>query len=81
MVSLQSIGPEVPFPLNQILQSFYDAIMELQAGQLVTMDYASLPPADENRGCMVHVSDRNCIAISTLVSGAYEWRRANGAAV
>ena len=81
MQALPVVGPTVEFPVSQILQAVIDAVAELQAAQLTTVTSAGLPPADQNRACMVHVSDKNCIAISTPVAGVYTWLRADGSAL
>lgn len=81
MRPLPAIGPSIDFPLSQILELMVGALAELQAGQLSTVAFAALPPADTNRGRLVHVSDKNCIAISTPVAGVYTWLRADGGAL
>lgn len=42
---------------------------------------AQLPPAASYKNCRVLVTDKNTIAISTLVSGSWAWLRSNGAAL
>jgi hypothetical protein len=84
-VSVRPISPDLAFPLSAILQDLADAVGEVQTPTqpvaLPSVLFASLPPADSWRACMIHVSDRNCIAISTPVAGVFTWLRANGAAL
>jgi hypothetical protein len=48
---------------------------------LASVLFADLPPAADWQACMIHVSDRNAIAISTPVAGIYTWLRADGSAL
>ena len=82
---MRPVDPTLGFPLVPLLRDMQDAITEAQVPtkpvQLATVAFASLPPADSWRGCMIHVSDKNCIAISTPVAGVYTWLRADGSAL
>ena len=84
-IAVRPISPDLGFPTSAILQDVSDALAEIQTPTqpvaLATVAFASLPPADKWPGCMIHVSDRNSIAISTPVAGVYTWLRANGAAL
>jgi hypothetical protein len=84
-VSVRPISPDLGFPISAILQDLSDAAAEIQTPtqpvQLATVLFASLPPADSWRACMIHVSDKNSIAISTPVAGVYTWLRADGSAL
>jgi hypothetical protein len=82
---MRSISPDFGFPLAPTLQDMQDAIREqavpTKPVQLATVLFADLPPAADWQACMIHVSDKNSIAISTPVAGVYTWLRANGAAL
>lgn len=83
------VGPDVPASLQAILQSFHDAILDLQqpgspsaiwAHPTAATLEATAPAADYPGGfCMV--LDINSIAVSTKVAGSYAWRRADGGAM
>lgn len=84
MVPLVPPGPGAT--IASVVQSLYDAVSDLQnpAGpvQLAHVDLkANLPPADNYRGGVVICDEINSIVHSTLVTGAYVWLRANGAAL
>lgn len=85
MPAIRPISPDLGYPISQILQEMQDAIVEhetpTQPVRLATVAFASLPPADSWRACMIHVSDKNCIAVSTPVAGVYTWLRADGTAL
>ena len=82
---MRPISPTLGFPLAPTLQDMQDAIGEqavpTKPVQLATVLFADLPPADSWQACMIHVSDRNSIAISTPVAGVYTWLRADGSAL
>jgi hypothetical protein len=84
-IAIRPISPDLGYPLSAILQDVSDAAAEIQTPTqpvaLATVLFASLPPADNWRGCMIHVSDKNSIAISTPVVGVYTWLRADGSAL
>jgi hypothetical protein len=42
---------------------------------------AKLPPAASWPNCGIILSDKNCLAISTLVGSAWTWLRADGGAI
>ena len=71
--------------LTALLDEMRSAILELQSPQapvrMPSVLNASLPPADSWRGCMIFVTDKDCIAISTDVAGNYTWLRADGSAI
>ena len=82
---MRPVPPNLAFPLGPILQDMQDAIREQAVPTkpvlLATVAFASLPPAADWPGGIIHVSDRNCIAISTPVAGVYTWLRADGSAL
>jgi hypothetical protein len=84
-IAVRPISPDLGFPTSAILQDMSDALAEIQTPTqpvaLGTVVFASLPPADIWRACMIHVSDKNCIAISTPVAEVYTWLRADGSAL
>jgi hypothetical protein len=81
--------PEVPLVLKSILNSFYEAIRDLRTpggpSQLVHVDTkANLTgrfPADQYPGGVVICDEINSIVHSTLVSGTWAWKRADGGAL
>jgi hypothetical protein len=82
---MRPVSPTLGFPLAPTLQEMQDAINEqavpTKPVQLASVVNADLPPAADWPGCMIHVSDKNSIAISTPVAGVYTWLRADGAAL
>lgn len=69
-----------------VLKSFYDALSELQIPggpqQLAHVALkADLPAADDHRGGYLICDEINSIVHSTVVTGAYAWRRADGTAL
>lgn len=82
---MRPVSPTLGFPLAPTLQEMQDAINEqavpTKPVQLASVVNADLPPAADWPGCMIHVADRNCIAISTPVAGVYTWLRADGTAL
>lgn len=82
-----TVGPGSlePADLLALLGDLAAAIAELETPtKPQAMAYvlnASLPPADSWRGCMIFVTDKDCIAISTDVAGVYTWLRADGSAI
>ena len=82
---MRPVSPTLGFPLAATLQEMQDAINEqaipTKPVQLASVVNADLPPAADWPGCMIHVTDRNSIAISTPVAGVYTWLRADGTAL
>lgn len=82
---MRPVDPTLGFPLVPTLQEMQDAIREqavpTKPVQLASVAFASLPPAADWPACMIHVTDRNSIAISTPVAGTYTWLRADGSAL
>jgi hypothetical protein len=82
---MRPISPTLGFPLAPTLQDMQDAIREqavpTKPVQLATVLFVDLPPADSWQACIIHVSDKNSIAISTPVAGTYTWLRADGSAL
>lgn len=82
---MRPVSPTLGFPLAATLQEMRDAINEqaipTKPVQLASVVNADLPPAADWPGCMIHVSDKNSIAISTPVAGVYTWLRADGSAL
>lgn len=79
------VGPEVPREMQPLMRSVVDAIRELQAPgrptRVAKVAFASLPPAADWPDCVIEVSDRNALAISTLSGATYAWTRADGSAL
>lgn len=79
----------VPLGLTPDLAAFLTevkgAVEQLQAPGQPVQEFATvqaqLPPAANYKNCRVLVTDKNTIAISTLVSGVWTWLRSNGAAL
>ena len=82
---MRPVSPTLGFPLAAALQEMPAAINEqavpTKPVQLASVVNADLPPAADWPGCMIHVSDKNSIAISTPVAGVYTWLRADGSAL
>ena len=83
---MRPVGPGVTGEtLTTLLAEIRDAVIELQTPEapvrMASTTNANLPPADDWRGCMIFVSDKDCIAISTDVAGVYTWLRADGSAI
>lgn len=61
------------------------AVLSLQSpGQPVqsfAVAQAQLPPAASYPNCQVLVTDKNALAVSTLVAGTWTWLRADGSAL
>jgi hypothetical protein len=85
MVAVRPITPDLPFPLSDILRDLSNVAAEVQTPTqpvaLASVLFADLPPAADWQACMIHVADRNAIAISTPVAGVYTWLRADGSAL
>lgn len=87
--NLVPVGGDVPPSVAMILKSHEDAIRELQEPTQPTSAWvhptastleATAPAADfPGKFCMV--TDINSLAVSTLVTGVYAWRRADGTAL
>jgi hypothetical protein len=72
--------------VNAVLQSFYDAMSDLQnPGQPVTFAHvalkADLPKAAAWPECGIICDEINSLVVSTKVTGAYAWLRADGSAL
>jgi hypothetical protein len=84
-IAVRPVDPNLGFPLSDILRNLSDVAAEVQTPTqpvaLASVAFASLPPAANWPGCMIHVTDRNSIAISTPVAGVYTWLRADGSAL
>lgn len=84
-IGVRPVDPNFGFPLSEILRNLSDVAAEVQTptqpAALASVAFASLPPAADWPACMIHVTDRNCIAISTPVAGVYTWLRADGSAL
>ena len=84
-IGVRPVDPSLGFPLSEILRNLSDVAAEVQNPTqpvaLASVAFASLPPAANWPGCMIHVTDRNSIAISTPVAGVYTWLRADGTAL
>lgn len=80
------IVPQGSDGLPRFLQEVASAIQELQIptkpqrlGRVVLS--ADLPDADDWRECAIICDEINSIVVSTLVTGAYAWKRADGSAL
>lgn len=84
-MSIRPVDPLLPYPLGPLLTDIADAVRELETPTkpllLASVAFASLPPAANWPGGIIHVADRNCIAVSTPVAGVYTWLRADGTAL
>lgn len=83
---MRPIGPDIPNSLSVILQSMQDAITALQRpGSPQLMAHVALktdlPAASLYPECGVICDEINSLVVSTLVTGAYAWKRADGSAV
>lgn len=81
-------GPGITGPAAPILQSFYDALVELRnpsaPSQLVHIDTKAdllkLPP-ENYKGTFAICDEINSIVHSALSSGSWVWLRADGSAL
>lgn len=88
-VTILPPGPDVPTELQELMQSWYAALQELQNPgapvQLPEIDTAAnlllKAPADRYPNCAIVVTDKTCIAVSTDVAGTWTWLRADGNAL
>jgi len=85
-VSLVPVGPDVPGSVAAILKSHEDAIRELGQPTMprVLANVAlktDLPPAADWPETAIICDEINSIVVSTLVTGSYAWKRADGSAV
>lgn len=86
-VNLLPVGPGVPAELQELLQSFHDAISQLQqpgAPAVVPKIAlaANLPAAADYPDCVIQVVDKSCVALSTETApGTWTWLRADGSAL
>lgn len=79
----------VPIGLEPGLQAFLaeirTAVVKLQEPGKPTREFATvfgqLPPAADYPNCRVLVTDKNALAVSTLVAGSWTWLRADGSAL
>lgn len=71
--------------LVAFLTEVRSAVTQLQQPGQPTQEFATtqanLPPAENYKNCRVIVTDKNTLAISTLVSGSWTWLRADGSAI
>lgn len=71
--------------LSAFLMEMRSAVTQLQnpgqPAQEFAVTSAQLPPAKSYPNCRVLVTDKNTLAISTLVGTAWTWRRADGSAL
>jgi len=82
-------GPGIPAPLQPILNSFYAALVDLRDPggpvHLAHVDTAanltSRFPAVAYRGGVLICDEINSIVHSSLVSGTWTWKRADGSAL
>lgn len=74
-----------PPELAAFLAEVRSAISQIQTPGQPVKDFAAastqLPPAESYPNCRVLVTDKNAIAISTLVGTAWTWLRADGGAL
>ncbi len=79
------VGPNTPPALAPLLTSIVDAINDLQSPgkplRVAKTTLARLPPAAQWPDCIIEVSDRNTLAISTQAVGGWAWTRADGSAL
>lgn len=85
-VSIQPPGPGIPEALRPILQGYYEALTQLQnPGAPVQLPEvaleADLPAAADHPNTAIVVTEHNCIAVSTDVTGTWTWLRADGTAL
>jgi hypothetical protein len=85
-VQLIPPGPGTPESVRTLLQSYYDAIRQLQQpgaptrpGYVATK--ADLPTAADWPQAVVLCGEINSLVVSTLVADAYAWLRADGSAL
>lgn len=79
----------VPVGLDPILTAFLKelrgAVADLQRPGQPQLAYAiastSLPQAESWKTCVVELTDKNCLALSTNVAGTWTWLRADGSAI
>jgi len=74
-----------PPELVAFLTEMRSAVTQLQTPQAPVGEFAllqaDLPPAERYKNARVLVSDKNTLAISTLVGSSWTWRRADGSAL
>lgn len=84
---MRPVGPGSldPEELLAVLGEIYADLAELQVPtkpvQMPPVLFADLPVADDWRGCVAFVTDKDSIAVSTDVAGTYAWLRADGSAL
>lgn len=84
-ISIQPPGPDVPESIRAVLQGYYEALMSIQQPGAPTplaevALEADLPPAASFPNAQIVVTEHNCTALSTDVSGTWTWLRADGSA-
>ena len=85
-ISILPPGPDVPEAVRAVLQTYFDALQQLQSPGApsplaeVSLE-ADLPPAADYPNTQIVVTEHNCIAVSTDVSGTWTWLRADGTAL
>lgn len=71
--------------LAALLSELRSAVARLQVPQSPVSEFATLeadlPPAESYKNCRVLVTDKNTLAISTLVGSTWTWLRADGSAI
>lgn len=85
-VSITPPGPGVPDALRAILQSYFEALTQLQnpgaPTQLAEVALETdLPPAADYPNTLIVVTEHNCAAVSTDVAGTWTWLRSDGTAL
>jgi hypothetical protein len=80
---MRPVGPDVPPPISALLKEMQDAIRALQVpGKPVLLPHVALktdlPSAEGYPERAILCDEINSLVVSTLVSGAYAWKRADG---
>lgn len=82
---MRPVDPTLGFPLAPLLRDMQDAIREqavpTKPVQLATVNFADLPPAEDWKGCIIHVLDHSCVAVSTFHTGVWAWKKADGSSI
>lgn len=80
------VGPEIPAPLQPFAQAVVDALGDLREPAApfrlpFVPTPADLPPAADWQMFGIVVASLNSLVCSTLVGGAWAWRRSDGSAL
>lgn len=71
--------------LATFLTDLRTAVMKLQQPGAPAQAYSTtsdkLPPAEGYKACVAALTDKKCIAVSTLVGSTWTWLRADGSAI